>query len=241
MANNIFDLNRCYNLFVRQVIFNAKSILLTSLALAGPITLLSYFFTNSFNFSLTTASPVLIFILFAGGYIFSSKVFWELQSQQKSYSYLTLPVSNYERLFVAWFLSSPLYVFVYTLFLSLLYFVFSSTSSETFEITKLLSLDYMNSVIYYMCTQTVFLAGAIYFRGKVFVKTILTIFCFQCLLMLAGSIIGSYFFEENGVLYSFEKFNELYPTLNNIPYLFSLIIGIFFLFVTYVILKKRKI
>src|ERR1035437_10133544 len=118
--NQYFNLNRIINLCKRQILFNRQMLSVgfgTITAFMLIITILCAYFNTKYLSQLINWNLTIIFV---SGFLFTSIIFNELKNKSKAIFYLTLPVSNIERLFVAWFLTSPVLVIVLSF---ILYFI----------------------------------------------------------------------------------------------------------------------
>jgi len=94
-----------------------------------------------------------------------------------AFSFLTLPVSHFERLIVTWFVSSLFYTIFFTF---IIYYVveLSAYSTYIFANTPMyypaLS-DILKLSLYYMVFQTAYFFGSIFFKKTQFIKTSLAL------------------------------------------------------------------
>jgi hypothetical protein len=118
--------------------------------------------------------------LFIGGFIFTSLSFNDLTHEQSRISYLTLPVSCFEKFVSKLFVTSIGYTVVSLVF----YFVFTVIvfvfNSLVFGVAHRI-FDPFHPVILlcigiYLVTHSIFLLGALYFRRNSFIKTIFALF-----------------------------------------------------------------
>jgi hypothetical protein len=115
-------------------------------------------------------------VFFLGGYVFASQVFGELHSPQRSYTYLTLPVSTAEKLVGSWLLVSLGYVVVYWVVAFLIYVLANLVSDWPHDPQQMFNADFVHSVVAFLVTQTIFFLGACYFRKNNFLKTLFALF-----------------------------------------------------------------
>jgi hypothetical protein len=64
--------------------------------------------------------PLYLVVMFIGGYIFTSNIYFELHQVQRSYCYLTLPVSTTERLASGWLMTGLFFAVFSLLTMSLI-------------------------------------------------------------------------------------------------------------------------
>lgn len=191
--NNTFSLKRLFLLGKRQIISNYSGMLIGFAGFTG-IFLIVNLFTVYYNpgAKLNLEVPFYL-ILFIVGYVFTSIIFAEVQSPQKSIPFLTLPVSNLERLVNAWLLTAilfPILVFLgFALVIGLVYLILQVPIPRgTFEFFW--SAQVLKAFILYFITQSVFLFGAMYFRKHNFLKTILSLFVIQSVIGLVAALVG---------------------------------------------------
>ncbi len=192
-TSNFFNLKRLYLLLRRQLISNSKSLLIAFGGVAGTllvISLLVAYFEPQATAGLITGYIVVLFI---GGYIFSSNIFNELHQYQKSYAFLTLPVSTTERLAGAWLLTGILYPVVAVLSIGLIVFLANLIMHLNFDLAPFRSIfseNHITALKVYVVTQSLFLLGAAYFRKNNFLKTLLAVFVFLSIINIYSSLLG---------------------------------------------------
>ncbi|MBN1413068.1 MAG: hypothetical protein JW969_19670 [Spirochaetales bacterium] len=118
--------------------------------------------------------------LFIGGFIVTSMSFTELAAERSRIPYLTLPASILEK-----FVSKLAVTSIgYTIVSLLLYFVFSVVAFafnslvfwQAHPIFNPLDPVILRTISIYLVTQSIFLFGAVFFRGNAFIKTVLSLF-----------------------------------------------------------------
>ena len=253
-TNQIIQFNRLGLLLRRQVFSNGKSIGIAFGAITGMmlvITLLIAYFNpvalNNLHYLYFTA-------LFIGGYIFSSNVYNELHQIQKSYSYLTLPVSTTERLLSGWIISGLLFPVVSLAAIAIVVILSGLVISLITGSIPAQDLIYHNSLSLiktYVITQTIFLLGAVYFRKNNFLKTLLALFLFMVLINLYTGLVGWMLFgsftqqggmivDETMVSQPMEKlFTTHFPNIAS--FVFNWLFGPFFLVTTWFGIKERQV
>ncbi len=255
MENNIFSVNRLVKLFKRQIMLYKSSTYIAIGAISGA--LLIIFFLMAFgerNCTYESQAGLFFPVFFICGYIFASRSFNELNDYRTGYLYLTLPVSNVERLFVGWFNSSILYSIV-----GVIIFIIISTLANilaaltfSFEFTWF---DYKFKVILISCavyivTQSIFILGGIYFKKQEFLKTLLAIIIFQIAMgfiigILGWGIIADFQiqpmqFQEQDFSENFKDFvSDTFVQIIKILFWYGMIP--FFLIVSYFKLKETEV
>ena len=183
-------------------------------------------------------------VFYIGGLIFTSQIFSELHSQNQSYSLLTLPASTLEKLLGAWFITSPLYVVLYSVLSFIIFSLGSLVAGQPSSIVLFFTESYWHSIASYMVIQTIFLWGACYFRNYNFLKTGLSIIV---LFLVAGLyLISLYYFildhqpitPQNKEELNYFNHNIFSPTAE---FLFWVILAPYMLVTTYFTLKERQV
>ena len=241
--NQYFNLNRIINLCKRQILFNRQMLSVgfgTITAFMLIITILCAYFNTKclsqlINWNLT--------IIFVSGFLFTSIIFNELRNKSKAIFYLTLPVSNVERLFVAWFLTSPVLVIVLSFilyFINVLGIIISTGSFITVQ--PFFSLEYFHTLLNYLLIQPIFLLGSVMFKKNNFLKTVLSIILIFMFLIMYAMInarfilgaIGTNIIHINFDQNSFSGINSLYT--------YSwILLSPFFFIVSYFKLKEKEL
>lgn len=249
----IFDINRVKLLLTRQLRLNSSTILIGFGAVVGVITFILSIrvITESNALSMAGFTGLALPIFFIGGYIFTSTIFSELRTSHRGYLYLTLPASAFEKLLVAWFISSILYVvasivafYVINLLLILVGF---STNSQPVPLFNFIDTWMLKIYAIYIVTQSVFLLGAIYFRGVNFLKTLLALFVISLGLSIFSALLTRLIvFQGFSIQFSNNMPDGIEGFIGDIfiptvKILFWYIMAPFFLVVSYYRLKERQV
>ncbi|WP_242923801.1 hypothetical protein [Pontibacter liquoris] len=185
---------------------------------------------------------LVVFML--AGYVFTSKVFDEMHAPQKSYMFLTLPVSATEKLLSAWLITSPVYVLFFGLVMLLLSLFASLFSGQLHALPYLFDEHFFNCIKVYLVTQAVFLLGATAFRGNNFLKTLLALIVVAFAIAAYTGGLGYLLFGQSnyrgGPSDEFKDTAE-YIFKNIIPLLFWWLLAPFMLLVSYFKLKERQV
>jgi hypothetical protein len=195
-----FDLKRFGLLIKHDLIINKSIIFTTALTLAIVLFLYALIFGNdSYNFH----PAAYVLLLFVGGFWISSLAFKDLHDKQKSYIFLTLPCSNFEKFFSKLLLTSAGYILVTLLgfyLLSLLMFVVDllllKHGQAFFNPFRDDILFYIRD---YIILQSVFLLGSIYFKGHAMTKTILSLACLALIFVLFTFLVVILFLGPLGL------------------------------------------
>lgn len=250
--NNIFDLKRLFLLLRRQVFSNLKNLLIAFGGVSGFllfITLLVAFFNPD---ALAGLSGLYFSVMFVGGYIFTSNIYAELHSIQRSYNYLTLPVSVTERLVSGWLITGVLFPIASLLTMTLIVLLSNLIIHFAIDISPVqgvFSSNGMNAWKSYLITQSVFLLGAAYFRKNNFLKTILALFLIVFVLnvytgllgwALLGFKDGFITLNEHTISSNLENiFTNLIPSI--FTFIYHWLVIPFFLITTWFALKERQV
>ncbi len=252
-TNDLFSIHRLYLLSRRQVFSNGKSLLIAFGGVTGFLLIISLLVAY-FNPAALNGLTILYFItMFIGGYIFTSNIFNEMHQVQKSYSFLTLPVSINERLANAWLLTGIIFPFLSLLVMAAMVLLANLIMNFTVDLEPFQSVFSHNSlkiIKIYCITQSIFLLGAVYFRKNNFLKTLLAIFVISLILNLYTGLLGwSLFGSFNAEPMMFDETN-LTPALNHLftnhipkiaTFVFTYLTLPFFLITTWFGLKERQV
>lgn len=195
--NNIFSTRRLSLLGKRQVLGNLNGLLIAFAAIAGALLVISLLSGYSNPASIRGLSPLYYVVLFVGGYVFTSNIFAELHSPQRSIPFLTLPVSKLERLTNAWLLTAIIYPIFALIGIALIIFLSHlilgiPMVNETFA--AVWSVKTWKIVLIYSITQSLFLFGAVYFRKHNFLKTLLSLFVILNIIGIFAAIVAYFLF-----------------------------------------------
>lgn len=255
-TNQSFNFNRLYLLMRRQILSNANGWLIAFGAVAGSLLVISLLVALSRPSELTGLDGLYLSVMFIGGYVFTSNIFAELHQPQRSYQYLTLPVSLTERLTGAWLITAVFFPIIALLGMALIVIIANLIASLTFNITpfqQVFSEGNFTAMKTYFVTQSAFLLGAAYFRKNNFLKTLLALFVvvviFQLIIALAGWAMFSSLTEGPGMQFQFgpgavsTEMESLF--LKQIPKIVSFVFWYltvpFFLITTWFSLKERQV
>lgn len=192
----VLNINRMIWFAKRMIIMNGKSLIIGFGALAGfllfilSMNLISEPYISS-NAILGTTMP----FVYLAGFIVTSLVFREMHTPGKAYHYLTLPVSNLERLITSWLVTAVFYLLAALIALyvinGLLFAVSTFVPGANVQFVDLFSKDLYQALAVYLVIQPVFLVGAAYFRKNTFLKTLLALFVIS-LIIAAYAVLNAY-------------------------------------------------
>jgi hypothetical protein len=250
---NQLKIIRITALFYRYWILN-KNFLMTGMAsVFGAVLLITLIAINSSGYyDINVLKFLFLVAMFIFGAIFTSNVFKEMHHPAKSYTFLTLPVSNSERLISAWIFSS---LFVVTGFIiitgiaSLLANVFSVVFFDnSFVAFDLYDRGFFVAMATFITIQPVFMLGAAQFKSHQFFKTLLSAFIVIGIIAMFSVIITSVLFK--GAIVSMDLRQDFaigtinfmantFPII--IKWMYWVLVGPFFLVVTFFKLKEKQI
>lgn len=192
-TNNLFNFKRLLLLMRRQVLSGAKGLLIAFGGVAGTLLIISLLVAYFNPAGLSGMVSLYLVVMFIGGYIFTSNIYFELHQVQRSYSYLTLPVSNTERLVSGWLLTG-LFFAVFSLLamsvIGLLGNLVMKLLNGTMPFGGIITSGTIRITGIYLLTHTVFLLGAAYFRKNNFLKTLLALFLVSLALNIYSGLVG---------------------------------------------------
>ncbi|MFD3002255.1 hypothetical protein ACFS7Z_17925 [Pontibacter toksunensis] len=244
--NTELNLKRLGFFLKRQLYLNISTMWIAIGAILGLLLILSALFAVfSDDAEVVFGLRNLYLVVFmVGGYIFTSKIFDEMHAPQKSYMFLTLPVSATEKLLAAWLITSPVYVVVAGLIMLLLTSFSALLAGNTDAFPYLIDDVFFNCLGVYMVTQAVFFLGATTFRSNNFLKTLLVLIVVVLLIAAYTGGLGYLLFGQ--------AHNRLEPDsglkdtaefifTRIIPMLFWWLLAPFLLVVSYFKLKERQV
>jgi len=252
--NNTFSISRLFLLGKRQVLGNLSGLLIAFASFAGTLLVISLISGYSNPASLEKLAPLYYVVLFIGGYVFTSTIFAEMSTPQRSIPFLTLPVSKLERLVNAWLLTAILFpvlaLLIYALIVFLAHLILGVPLTAT-ALSIVWSKSALNVVMIYVITQSVFLFGAIYFRKHNFIRTLLSLFVFQIVISIFMAFIvyllfGKFQFSEEVLVQqsnlspAMERFFT-YTLVEIAKFGFYYLMVPFFLMLTWFGIKERQV
>lgn len=243
MRSNVFDGGRLVQFMRRQAAMHQQPALIAAGAVLGALLVISLL-VGAFNQNDVRQLPGLYHaVFFLGGYVFASQVFGELHSPQRSYTYLTLPVSTAEKLVGSWLLVSLGYVVVYWLAAFLIYTVANLVADWPHDPHQMFNGDFFRSVGSFLVTQTIFFLGACYFRKNNFLKTLFALFVVALVVGLyTGGLAWLVLSKEGNINFSHnDAGNRIGETIEQVAdAFFRYVLGPFMLIVSYFRLKERQ-
>jgi hypothetical protein len=158
-------------------------------------------------------------LLFLGGFIVTSRAFYDVHNRVKSHDWFMLPASPVEKFAEKLLLTSLGYAIVvlagYTFFSIIASGLSIAFFRSAFPVFNPMSRAALLAVVNYMVAQSIFLLGAIYFRKNHFLKTVLVIVGIGICTAVFSAVMfrlvyGKYF---NGVIPT-DEFRALFEVLD---------------------------
>ena len=252
-TNDILSFKRLLLLMRRQILSGANGLLIAFGGFAGVLLIISLLVAYFNPPALSGLTVAYFSVMFLGGYIYTSSFYSELHQVQKSYSYLTLPVSLTERLLSAWLITAVLFPVFSVLAMSVIVLVANLLMNLTVELSpfqSVFSAQSLKLVGIYMVTQSVFLLGAAYFKKNNFLKTLLALFVISLIINAYTALLGWGLFrgvgnemammDEQAVFQPFENLvTQTFPAV--FKFIFWYVTIPFFMVTTWFSLKERQV
>lgn len=186
--NKYFDFSRFWLLLKVELFKGRRAIVMTLVILLGTMTVGTVTEPLMDDNKVVHAENYAMG-LFIGGCILSSLAFSSLSNSLKSFQYLTLPVSTFEKFFSMWLLTCVGWLVVYTvgyLICVPAINLVAHFSSDSIVIMQFAPLDryVITTIKYYFVLQGVFLVGAVHLKGYVMPKTLFALVLYGILCML---------------------------------------------------------
>jgi len=240
--NNTFELSRLVNFIKRQALLNIPTLLIGAGAVFGCLLLITLLVAYFNPDDIQNLVALYLVVLFVSGFIFTSRIFSELNQPSTGYAFLTLPASPLEKLLGSWLVSSPVYVAVYVLITFIIY-TLGCLIARSPEMIGPFYPEMAHAIGSFMVLQTIFFLGAITFRKNNMLKTLFALFVFGVILAAFTGISVFIAFEgtwqnEDFPLSSISLFEDASKVL---PFLFEVALGPFLLIVSYFKLKEREV
>ena len=201
-VNQYFNIKRLLLVMKRDVFTHYRTVLIAFLAVGG----FAIFASTVSLFNRSQGHFHLIFyllILFVSGFIFTSRVFREIYTPVKSYTYVTLPGSLLEKYIERWILTSIGYV-------AGTFAAYSVIALASEGINRLLlgyshgllnpaQKPFLIGVAAFLVVQGIFFAGAVFFKKHPLIKTVLMValaaFVLMVIAIVAARLIMPDYFD----------------------------------------------
>ena len=245
MYTNSYSTQRQFNFVQRQLALFRQSWLIGAAAVFGLLLLISLVTAWYKPYNMRGVLDTYNTFMFLGGLVFTSQMFQELHASNRSYAFLTLPVSTSEKLIGAWLISFPLYILGFTLITFIIYVISGSIAGFPVSPLSYFSSDYLQTVANYWVVQTIFLWGACYFRKLNFLKTLLVLVLLPIVVGLFVGLIGWLLFG-NATVQINDEATELMNVFKDVvapvmQVLWYGVLGPYMLLTTYFTLKERQV
>lgn len=244
--NSVLDLKRLSYFTKRQLYLNMGALWMALAAVVGALLIISalfaYFKSNEPQ-TLVGLRNLYLVVFFIAGFIFTSSVFNEMNSPQKSFTFLTLPVSTTERLVGAWFISSPVFIVVFGVCMALLAFISCLIADRADVFQHLFDRPVIICLQVFIVTQTIFFLGSCTFVGHNFLKTLLTLFVIVLIVGTYSAGFGYLLFGKDGPGSIDQEFKDTaeYIFTKVLPFVFWYLLAPYLLVVSYFKLKERQV
>jgi len=196
-----FSLNRLGLLMKRDLLSSYRAMLIRIAAASGILLIIDLMKLWQDGPTLYHHMEIFMAVLFAGGFVFTSAAFKEVHRKETNQPYLLLPASPLEKvgsriLFftLGWIVTVAVW---YTLFSLLSYAVGEILLGSHFPLHSPLHPKLFTAYAHYFVLQSIFLAGAIYFRKTNFFKTVLTLFIALILFAFIMALFVRVFFASH--------------------------------------------
>lgn len=251
--SNIFSLTRLGNLIRRQYTLNIRTLITGFAAISGVIAMIGFLTAIEEPGIDQEAFVVLYYVaLFIGGFFLTSRIFSEMQSQETAIHYMTLPVSNLEKLITGWLYSSIFFLIISLVFIYITYYIAAIFALMILG-TNLIPLnifewDFLLLTAIYLVLQPIFMLGAATFKRHNFLKTLLSLFVLALIIVTFSAIYGRILLGngfdgsiniDEGDLYMSNFFENYFVPV--VKVLFWYIMAPFLMIVSYFTLKEREV
>jgi hypothetical protein len=253
-TNKYLNINRLYYLIRRDLVINYKSFLIGIGAVGGFLLLL--LLGDTYVRGFISYEPVVVtfyLFFFAGGFIFTSRVFNELNREDSGYRYLTLPASTLEKLISKWLLSSVVFIIVSYIGIQLVVLLGALISMALFDAEfhaiNFAKADFLMEAARYLVVHSIFFLGACAFRNHNFLKTLLAVFVVGAVVSGFTIAVG-YLLPGKAVIVEPDYISSL-ESLNSSNFLSAIdqiteivkwyVVAPFFLIVSYFKLTERQV
>ena len=164
-------------------LFKSRMGVIITLDIAIGLLFIGMFMDILFDPSLTVYdhSESFAFTMAIGGFVLTSLAFNSLSNSLKRFSYLTLPVSTFERWLCMWLLTSIGWVVLYSTVFFLYTLIANNVGRVIYDFVEFKPFNPFAEINYYgmltyLAIHGMFLVGATHFKGYVFPKTLFTVF-----------------------------------------------------------------
>lgn len=189
-----------------------------------------------------------ILIYHVAGYVLTATVFSELQSPDSASQLLTLPATASEKLFSSWIISLILYTLITYAVLTVLLLLMFATSGlffgESVNFThSIAATEPTQNMLSYMLFNSIFMLGAVLFRGNNFLKTAFSILLFFLFIGIQSILLINLFTPDTIQSFSLSFPFALQSELGIVFFqlLYTVPLTALFLIFSYFRLKNRQV
>lgn len=258
-----FSLSRLFNLIRKDYIINRKYILLSIVSIVAICALMVFFTSDGAPMNSKQVPPdageiVYGVLLIVCGSVITASIFREFRNQPERLKFLSLPASNFEKVFSKWLYTLPFYFLIISAIFVTGYPVFSNI------IGYLIDLEYVPlqelrpryfgylSLAYFLIHSAIFLFSLFYNRFPI-PKIIVTGFIlamagFAVILLLTRIIFYDHFqglFRGSELMFSRKLSNDfqiwIETFMMKLPYLFAMIGVPFIWLISYFKMKEKEL
>jgi hypothetical protein len=195
--NEYFNTTRFFLILKRDFISNYRTILITICAVAGFVILASV--VSAFNRGGEGFHMTLYFLLlYVSGFIVSSRVFKDIHDEGRSFTYITLPGSQLEKFTGRVLYTSIGYVIgtfvVYSAIAALSELINQLLFGYTHTLANPFSGVFLIGSAAFVVIQSIFLAGAVFFRKNSFIKTLLMLMVLAVAVVVITILLAIFIF-----------------------------------------------
>lgn len=203
MNNQTFDFRRFSLLLQKEFLTGNKKSLIVLGAVFGLMMLFAWFLIETKDGYQYLNFNMFPLVLFGGGFVFTSVMYYEFSKKTGTHHYLSLPASTFEKFLSKWLITAVLFpivtVLLFWIYVKLadqLHFSYTEEKITTWFINNWWTLFFIRI---YLILQSVFLLGAIAFQKYTFFKTalvsILSFALFVIICLIAHRIIFAAYYD----------------------------------------------
>lgn len=189
-----------------------------------------------------------ILIYHVAGYVLTATIFSELQSPDSASQLLTLPATAREKLISSWVISFLIYsLFTFAALSALLLLMYATAGlffGQSVNFTSTMaSIEPISNILSYMLYNSIFMLGAVFFRGNNFLKTAFTILLFSLFIGIQIILLINIFTPEPSQYFSLSLPLIMESDLGMLLFklLYTVPITALFLTFSYFRLKNRQV
>ena len=190
--NNIFNAKRFGRLFVKHTSEHFKTYFMSLSVLVGVFVLGdSFLYIIPGDIDIGMQSVLFVFVLLAGGTLFTSNIFADLGNPKRAIGTLMLPASHFEKFLVAWLYSFVIYCIVFTglFYLALIFLVnLNHVPNQQSQVFNVFSHPAAPLFLVFTLLHSISFFGAVFFDKLHFIKTAFCFFIVMAILTLLNTV-----------------------------------------------------